>query len=140
MEAWNSGVITTWGQPLFGPRPLQRNTNVMRHKLGCAQRQSQLADPTFQAASCGYTMLLFICPTHPPTGSVPVKVRYSQYEVGVRWPMGNHRRPNISYLPLPSLHPLTLRDYGPDRVRPNLPFLSRTHSGRLANGQTETYR
>jgi hypothetical protein len=84
MEAWNSGVITTWGEPLLGPRPLQRRTNVTRHKLFCAQQQFRLADLTFQAASSGYTMLLFICPTHPPVGSVPVKVRYSQYEVEVR--------------------------------------------------------
>ncbi len=132
MEAWNSGVITTWGVPLLGPRPLQHDRKVTRHKLFSALRPFQLTDPTFQAASSGYTMLLFICPTHPPAGSVPVKVWYPQYEVEVRWQMGRHRRPTISYLPLPSLHPLTLRDYGPGRACPDLPFLNRTQFGCLA--------
>jgi hypothetical protein len=31
MEVWKSGVITTWGEPLFGPLPLQPNSNATRH-------------------------------------------------------------------------------------------------------------
>jgi hypothetical protein len=33
MEAWNSGAITTWSEPLFGPLPLQLIGNATRHRL-----------------------------------------------------------------------------------------------------------
>ncbi len=60
MEVWNSGVITTWGESLLGPWPLQPNSNATRHKLFCALQHTEQAALTFPAAFSGYTMFLIV--------------------------------------------------------------------------------
>jgi hypothetical protein len=127
MEAWNSGVITTWGEPLFGPVPRQPDNNATRQGLCRALQLTELTNLTISAASSGDTMF-FIYPTHPPSGSVPNRIRYPQYRVEVRWHKDRHRRSAERYLTF-TLHPLTLRDRNPGRACPNLPFLSLTLVG-----------
>ncbi len=56
MEAWNSGVITTWGEPLFSPVPLQPGNYATRHKLCRALQLTELTALTIPAASSGDTM------------------------------------------------------------------------------------
>jgi hypothetical protein len=97
MEAWNSGVITTWGEPLFGPVPRQPDNNATRQGLCRALQLTELTNLTISAASSGDTMF-FIYPTHPLSGSVPNGIRYPQYRVGVRWHMDHHRRLAVRYL------------------------------------------
>jgi hypothetical protein len=56
MEAWNSGVITTWGEPLFGPVPRQPSNNATRHKPCRALQLTQLTSLTIPATASGDTM------------------------------------------------------------------------------------
>ncbi len=127
MEAWNSGVITTWGEPLFGPVRRQPSNNATRHELCRALQLTELTNLTIPAASSGDTMF-FIYPTHPPSGSVPNGIRYPQYRVKVRWHMDRHRRLAVRYL---YLYPAPPHPTGPQsrRACPNLPFLSLTLVG-----------
>ena len=100
MEVWNSGVITTWGEPVFGPVPRQPSNNATRHELCRALQLTELTNLTIPAAASGDTMV-FIYPTHPPMGSVPNRIRYPKYRVEVRWHMDHHRRLAERYLSLP---------------------------------------
>jgi hypothetical protein len=60
MEVWNSGVITTLGEPLFGPVPRQPSSNATRHELGLALQLTELTSLTIPATASGDTMFLFI--------------------------------------------------------------------------------
>jgi hypothetical protein len=130
MEAGNSGVITTWGEPLFGPLPLQLIGNATRHRhTVCYNILSKLHSLSQQLPAVHSGLRL----SHPPTRGVSTSqgAVHSILDRG-EVEKGHHRWPAIGYL---HLLPRTPSPYGtlcPGRACPNLPFLICTQFGSIA--------
>ncbi len=86
--AWKHGIagLQRRGASRFSaPLPLPPTSNTTLHIFPRLLQHTEQAALTIPAAFSGYT-IIFNYPTHPPRGSVPVKVRYTPQGVEVGCP------------------------------------------------------